>query len=250
MPPKPSPHIHTERLEYTEGETVCEAYVAHDASSAAKRPCVLLAHAWAGLNEAMHEKAAELAGLGYVGFALDVYGKGVRGGEMEDNSRLMAPFIEDRGLLRRRLEAGIAAARRHPLADPDRIAAIGYCFGGLCALDLARSAPPGLKGVVSFHGLLHPPNLGPQAPITASVLVLHGWEDPMAPPADVLALARELTEAKADWQIHAHGHAMHAFTYPGANLPQAGIQYDAAAARRSWAAMRSFLDEVLERRPG
>lgn len=245
------PHpIHTERLDYAEGETICEAYVAHDASSAAKRPCVLIAHAWAGQNEAIHEKAVELAEMGYLGFAIDVYGKGVRGGEMEDNSRLMAPFIEDRGLLRRRLLAGLAAARQHPLADPDRIAAIGYCFGGLCALDLARCSPPGLRGAVSFHGLLHPPNLGPQAPITTKVLVLHGWEDPMAPPADVLALARELTEARADWQIHAYGHAMHAFTYPGANLPQAGIQYDAAAARRSWAAMRSFLEEVLDQRAG
>lgn len=240
-----SPRIQSEYLDYFEGETVCQAYVAHDAAIRSKRACVLVAHAWDGQNEPIRAKAEELAQLGYVAFALDVYGKGVRGGVMEDNSRLMGPFMKDRGLLRRRLEAGLAAARRHPLVDPERIAAMGYCFGGLCALDLARSVAPGLKGVVSFHGVLKPPELGPQAPIQAKVLILHGWDDPMAPPADVQAITRELTEAKADWQLHAYGHAMHAFTFPGANLPEAGLQYNEAAARRSWSAMRAFLEEVL-----
>ncbi|MDY7225352.1 dienelactone hydrolase family protein [Hyalangium rubrum] len=245
MSPPLSPQIHTEYLDYVEGETVCQAYVAYAESSEARRPGILVAHAWDGQSEPIRERVEQLAGLGYVGFALDVYGKGVRGGVMEDNSHLMGPFMADRALLRRRLLAGLAAARRHERIDPDRIAAIGYCFGGLCALDLARSAAPGLRGVVSFHGLFHPPALGPQAPIQAKVLILHGWDDPMAPPADVLAVTKELTEAKADWQLHAYGHAMHAFTYPGANNPQAGIQYNAAAERRSWIAMRAFLEETL-----
>ncbi|NTX65206.1 dienelactone hydrolase family protein [Myxococcus sp. CA051A] len=236
-------------VEYREGGTDCEAYVTWDSRSDARRPCVLLAHAWDGLNAPMREKAEELAALGYVCFALDVYGKGVRGGVADDNSRLMAPFMADRALLRRRLVAGFEAALRHPLVDADRVAIIGYCFGGLCALDLARSAVPGLKAAVSFHGVLKPPRLEPQAPISAKVLILHGWEDPTGPSPDVLAVARELTEAGADWQLHAHGHAMHAFTYPGLHNPQAGLQYHPAAARRSWAAMRSFLDEVFEPSP-
>jgi dienelactone hydrolase len=245
MPERASPNLRGEFFDYADGVTVCEAYVARDASMTFPRPCVLVAHAWDGQNEPMRAEAEAFAALGYVGFALDLYGKGVRGGVMDDNSRLMAPFMEDRALLRRRLLAGLEAARRHPLVDPGRIAAVGWCFGGLCVLDLARSAPAGLKGVVSLHGVLRPPDRLPRSPITAQVLILHGWEDPMAPPADLLALARELTEAGADWQLHAHGHAMHAFTYPGANRPEAGILYDEAAARRSRAAMLSFLEETL-----
>ncbi|MCK8496932.1 dienelactone hydrolase family protein [Myxococcus fulvus] len=237
--------LHGELVEYREGETVCEGYVTWDRREDRRRPCVLLAHAWDGLNAPIRAKAEEFAALGYVCFAVDVYGKGVRGGVADDNSRLMGPLMEDRALLRRRMVAGFEAALRHPLVDPERIVVIGYCFGGLCALDLARSAVPGLKAAVSFHGVLVPPRLGPQSSITARVLILHGWEDPTSSKEDVLAVARELTEAGADWQLHAHGHAMHAFTYPGLHNPEAGLQYHPDAARRTWAAMRAFLDEVF-----
>jgi dienelactone hydrolase len=131
------------------------------------------------------------------------------------------------------------------MVAPDRIGAIGYCFGGLCVLDLARSAAPGVKGVVSFHGVFHPPNLGEQAPITAKVLILHGYDDPLATPEHVLAIAREFTEAKADWQLHAYGHTTHAFTASGVNLPERGLVYNATADRRSWIAMKNFFEEVL-----
>lgn len=237
--------MHTEYLDYNDGDFTCEAYVAHDASSKSRRPCVLVAHAWGGQTEFNREKAVELAELGYVGFALDMYGKGVRSDTPDGHARLMQPFMDDRAMLRRRVSAALAAAKRHPLVDPDRIAAMGYCFGGLCVLDLARSAEPSVKGVVSLHGVLHPPNLGEQAPITAKVLLLHGYDDPMAPPDHLLAIARELTEAKADWQLHAYGHAKHSFTFPGANMPERGILYDATAARRSWLATKNFFEEVL-----
>lgn len=237
--------MHTEYIGYTDGPLACEAYAACDASSRSKRPCVIVSHAWGGQLDFEREKAQRLAEMGYLGFAIDLYGKGVRGAPAGDNSKLIQPFMEDRAMLRRRLGAALAAAKRHPMADPGRIGAIGYCFGGLCVLDLARSAPPGVKGVVSFHGLFHPPNLGPQAPITAKVLMLHGYADPLAPPGDVLAVARELTGARADWQLHAYGHALHAFTHPPANNPAGGVMYDAAADRRSWAAMSYFLQEVL-----
>jgi len=239
-------HIHTEYLDYADDQVTCEGYVAYDDAADARRPCVMIAHAWDGQNDIIRAKAEQLAEMGYVGFALDVYGKGVRGDVMGDNSKLMAPFMEDRAALRRRLLAGLTAAKQHPRVDPDRIAVIGYCFGGLCALDLARSAATGLRGAVSFHGIFSPPNCGEQAPIKAKVLILHGWEDPMAPPSDVLAIARELTDAGADWQLHAYGHAMHAFTHAGANMPERGLMYNAPAEKRSWAAMVSFLREVFE----
>src|SRR5262249_9315380 len=237
--------MNTQYLDYTDGDITCEAYVAYDDSVTSKRPCVLVSHQWSGQSDAERKKAEELARLGYVGFAIDIYGKGVRGGLLEDNSKLMQPFLDDRAMLRRRILAALAAAQKHPMVAPDLIGAIGYCFGGLCALDLARSAAPGVKGVGSCHGLFHPPNIGGQAPITAKVLILHGYDDPMAPPEHVLAIARELTEAKADWQLHAYGHAMHAFTAEGLDLPERGLKYNAAAARRSWTAMKNFFEETL-----
>ena len=238
--------IQREYLDYAEGDVVCEAYVVHDRATETKRPCIVVAHDWSGQNESIRAATDELVGSRYIGFGLDIYGKGVRGGETDDNTALMTPFLQDRGLLRRRLVAAVEAARHHPLVDPERgVAVVGYCFGGLCALDVARSGIPGVRGVASIHGVFAPPGLGAQGPISAQVLVLHGWEDPMAPPADLLALARELTEAGADWQIHAYGHAMHSFTWFGVNRPEQGLLYDEAAARRSRSALQHFLSELF-----
>ncbi|MEQ8266325.1 MAG: dienelactone hydrolase family protein [Parvibaculum sp.] len=239
-----SAKIATAFLDYSDGETTFEAYVAHP-DSPGKYPCVLLAHDWSGLNAGMRARAEQVARLGYTAFALDTYGKGVRGDEQGDNTALMGPLFADRALLRKRLLAGLEAAKTHRAVDTNRIGAMGYCFGGLCVLDLARAAAPGLKGVVSFHGIFQPPALGKQEKISAKVLILHGWDDPMAQPDSVVGVAKELTDAGADWQIHAYGHAMHAFTFEGANFPERGIRYEANADRRSWAAMRSFFDEVF-----
>ena len=238
-------NIRTASVEYREGSDVFEGYVAWDAAKAGPRPGVLIGHDWAGLLETSRERAQRLAAMGYVGFALDAYGKGRRGTVGADNSALMSPLLADRGLLRRRLVAAAVALQEHEACDASRIAAIGYCFGGLCALDLARADPQGLRGVVSFHGIYAPPALGPQGPIHAKVLVCHGWEDPYTPADATLALAAELTEAKADWQIHAYGHTMHAFTTQGANSPEGGVQYSAVADRRSFAAMTAFLEEAF-----
>jgi dienelactone hydrolase len=237
--------MRNESFDYNDGDLVCEGYVAYDDVKRAKRPCVLVCHAWGGQSDAERQIARDLAQLGYVGLAIDVYGKGVRGDPLQGNEALMQPFMADRALLRRRMIAAVAAAKQHAMVDADRIGAIGYCFGGLCALDLARSGAADVRGVVSFHGIFYPPNLGDQPRITAKILLLHGYADPMAPPEHVLAIAKELTEAKADWQLHAYGHTMHAFTFPGANLPSHGIMYNPAAARRSWIAMKNFFEEVL-----
>lgn len=242
---KKGTRMHTEYLEYSDGSTKCEAYVAYDDLTIHKKPCVLIAHAWGGQQDFERKKAEELAKLGYVGFALDNYGKGKRGTTMEENSKLLKPYLDDRKMLLGRLKAGLDAAEKHSAVDASKIAIMGYCFGGLCSLDMARSADPRIKCVVSFHGLFDPPKLGEQKDISARVLILHGYDDPMAKPDSVLAVAKELTAAKADWQIHAYGGTVHAFTDPGANMPENGILYNKSAADRSWTAMKDFLDEIF-----
>ena len=237
--------IRGERIDYSMGDGTAEAYVAYDDAAQSRRPAVLIAHQWAGQSDFERGKAEALARLGYVGVAIDLYGKGVFGDLGGNNTHLMQPLLEDRGLLRRRLLAAVDRTRQGRHGDPERIAVIGYCLGGLCALDVARANAPGVRGVVSFHGLFAPPNLEPRGPIAAKVLILHGYDDPMAPPEDVLAVARELTEAQADWQLHAYGHTLHAFTAEGVNAPERGVQYHSAADRRSWQAMENFLAEVL-----
>lgn len=237
--------MHAVNLDYKDGSLTCEAYVAYDDAKAGKRPAVLINHAWAGLGEFEKSKADALAKMGYVGIALDNYGKGVRGDVQGDNSHLMMPLMNDRGALRKRLLAGLAMAQEHPMVDSSKVGVMGYCFGGLCSLDMARAVPKGLLGAVSFHGLFTAPQLGKQEKITAKVLVLHGYDDPMAKPESMLGLAKELSDAQADWQIHAYGGTLHAFTNPGANAPERGLQYNKNADKRSWEAMKDFFQEIL-----
>lgn len=233
------------RVEYSDGETLFEGYVIVPEIEEENCPCVVLTHDWSGLTDPTKHLAERYASLGYVCFALDVYGKGVRGNPVGDNSHLMGPLMDDRALLRRRLLAGYKAAGQFLNVDEERLAAVGYCFGGLCALDLARAGPPHLKAVVSFHGGLNAPDFEASQGIDASILLLHGWDDPVVPPEDVLAITKELTAARADWQLHIYGHAKHAFTFEGANFPERGIVYDSKADERSWAAMRRHLDVAL-----
>lgn len=236
--------IRTRLVEYEHDGVELEGYMAWDDAAAGPRPGVLVSHAWAGRSPNECAKAEQLAELGYTGFALDLYGKGVLGTTYEENSALMQPFLDDRALLQSRLKAALAALNAQPEADESRAAAIGYCFGGLCALDLARCRA-GIRGAVSFHGLFsRPENLEP-GPIDASVLILHGWDDPMAPPEQVLGVAKEMTEAGADWQLHAYGGTMHAFSTPGAADPDNGIQYNQNADRRSWRSATDFLEELF-----
>ncbi len=229
---------------YHDGDTECEGYVALP-TTPGPHPAVLIAHNWAGQTEVDNGVADRLAALDYAGIAIDVYGKGVRGDPMGDNSALMGPWMADRAALLKRLQAAVDAAAAHPMVDETRIAIIGYCFGGLCALDVARSATPLVAGAVSLHGSYAPPQLGPQAPITAKVLVLHGWDDPITPPDATMALMRELNAAGADWQLHAYGQTMHAFTAPAAQNPDGGMQYSADADRRSWKSLTDFLAEIF-----
>ncbi len=237
--------VQGELIEYTfEGDTY-EGYVAHDTDLEGSRPGILISHAWGGRGDFENARANDLAALGYTAFALDVFGQGVRGKSREENRALIAPLMEDRSLLQRRLIKSLTTMRSHPTVDQARTAIIGYCFGGLCALDLARSGS-NILGAVSIHGLLQGID-GQEAstdPISASVLALHGWDDPMATPDTVLAFAEEMKAREADWQVHAYGNTMHAFTNPQAQDPDFGTVYSALADQRSWLAMTDFLTEV------
>jgi dienelactone hydrolase len=236
--------VETRVVEYKHRDTILEGVLAFDNASSQPRPLVLVSHAWGGRDEFAVQKARDLARLGYAGFALDLYGGGKLGSSKEENSALMAPLLEDRLLLQARMEASVTAACEQPEVDSKKVAAIGYCFGGLCVLDLARSGAK-VAGVVSFHGLFTPPGNTAGRKIHSRVLVLHGYDDPMAQPDAMLALASELTEAQADWQIHAYGGTMHAFTNPAADDPDFGTVYHEAADKRSWHAMTEFLQECF-----
>ncbi len=236
--------MNTLKIEYKENGTTLEGYLAYNNDTKGKRPTVLIAHAWLGRDEYACKKAEELAELGYVSFAMDNFGKGVLGKHHNDGKHLKAPYMEDRLLLRRRLLAGFDTVKNMEMVDESRIAIIGYCFGGMCALDLARSGAA-LSGVVSFHGLFNPLEGIPANPIKAKVLALHGHDDPLVPPEMVSSLQNELTEAGVDWQIHAYGGIAHAFTNPNADGSVAGVFYDAVADNRSWTAAKNFLEEIF-----
>jgi len=231
-------------VEYEHDDALLEGFMACDDSSDNSRPAVLVAHAWAGRSEFECNKARALAGLGYVGFAADLYGKGVSGGTASENAALMQPFLDDRQKLQSRLTTCIETIKSLPEADSSLIAAMGYCFGGLCVLDLARIGTD-IKGVVSFHGLFGAPGNTTGTKIKAKVLALHGHEDPMVPVDAVVELEKELTEAGADWQIHVYGRTLHAFTNPAANDPDLGTMYDRKADMRSWQTVTNFLQELF-----
>lgn len=235
--------IETRSVETTHDGALLEGVLAFDAA-AAPRPAVMIFHSWAGRSDTEIEVARRMAAWGYAGLACDLYGKGKRGTNKEECEALMNPLMADRDLLQSRLLHWLETVRALPEVDGDRIAALGFCFGGLCALDLARTGTD-LGGVASFHGLFIPPGNREGTPIRARVIAFHGWDDPMAPPDHVAALGEELTRAEADWQIHAYGGTMHAFTNPGAADPDAGLLYNPTAAGRAWMSFEAFLAEIF-----
>jgi len=239
--------ITTKTIEYHDGKTVLEGYYAEDTTDttkSGKKPLVLIAHDWTGRNEFACDKAKKLAELGYIGFALDMFGKGILGKNKEEKSALITPFVQDRSLLQQRITSALQTASNLANVDTQRIAAIGFCFGGLCVLDLARCDAP-IKGVVSFHGLLNAPEKQTIKPFKAKVLALHGHDDPMVQPDQVLAFEKEMTTAKADWQVYVYGRTMHGFTNPEANDPGFGTVFNPLTTQRAWTAMRNFFAEIF-----
>ncbi|MBT7720301.1 MAG: dienelactone hydrolase family protein [Halieaceae bacterium] len=231
-------------LEYYDGEQLCLGEVFQPEHSAKASPIVLVVHAWDGLGDEVRDKATRLAAQGYVAFAIDVHGNGILHTDFSTVQEVLGPFMADRAMLLRRLAAALTAAKTIPGADTARIAVMGYCFGGTCALDLARSGGPDIKAAVSFHGGLAGNGMEATA-ISAPVLVLHGHDDPMVPPEAVTEFQGEMNERDADWQLVSYGHTVHGFTRPEANSPELGVVYNPLADRRSWHAMLQFFQEVL-----
>lgn len=239
----PHASLKTQLVEYRDGDQMLEGYLAYDTAIAGKRPAVLIVHDWTGVGPYVKQRAGQLARLGYVAFAADIYGKGVRPASPEAAGAEAGKYKQDRALFRSRLNAGLQALLSQTQADPARAAAIGYCFGGTGVLELARSGAD-LKGIVSFHGGLDSPSPADGKNIKGKVLILHGAEDPFVPAKDIDAFLTEMRAANVDWQMISYGGAVHSFTNPAAgNDSSTGAAYNAAADRRSWGAMRQFLDE-------
>lgn len=236
--------MHTSNYTYHHAEQELHGFLAFNDANKAPMPAVLVAHDWSGRNEFMCQQAQLLAQMGYLGFALDMYGQGRVGSTDDEKKALMHPLITNRSLLATRVQAAYDAVRGMPQVDSNRIAIIGFCFGGLCALDLARSGAA-IKGAVSFHGLLNRPTHSLSSSINAKILVLHGYDDPMVQPQQVSDFCQEMSVANVDWQVHMYGHVQHAFTNPNAHNLQAGLIYNSLAAQRSWHAMAYFLQEIF-----
>jgi len=239
--------LKTQTVEYKQGNTVLQGYLAYDDAMTTKRPGVMVVHEWTGIGDYVKKRTEQLAQMGYVAFAADIYGKGIRPTNPKDAGVQAGIYRANRPLLRDRARAGLAVLQTHPLVDANRIAAIGYCFGGGTVLELARSGAP-VVGVVSFHGNLDTPNPADAQNIQGKVLVLHGAIDPYVPPVQVAAWEKEMTDAGVDWQLVSYGGAVHSFTNPASGNDKAkGAAYDAAADRRSFAAMKTFFDEIFGR---
>ena len=234
-------------VEYRHGDVALKGYVAYDDAREGKLPGVLVVHAWRGHGENAQAKARELAQLGYVAFALDMYGKGVYAKDSQEAAKLAGGFYGNRELMRTRAQAGLAQLKAQPNVDPERLGAIGFCFGGTVVLELARHGEA-LDGVVSFHGGLKFTDAPAEGEVKARVLVCHGADDPHVPPEDVVKFWKEMQAAKANYQLLVLSGAVHAFTDPDAgDDPSRGAAYDAEAARIAWHSMHGMFRELFAR---
>jgi dienelactone hydrolase len=225
-----------------EGEQLESVFVGRRDAQA--RPTVILIPTVMGVSDLEIGFGRQLVELGYNAFVADLFGKQFRGAPRDTMFGEMTRLRGDRAALRRRLLAVLEIVRGLNEVPEQQIVAAGYCFGGQCALDLARTGTD-IAAAVAFHGLFDPPGLPPEK-IRAKVVAFHGWDDPMVPPDKVVALGQELTEAGADWQIHAYGHVAHGFTNPHASdLQIDGVRYNALAAERSWTSFISLLEELF-----
>ena len=238
--------IQTKTVEYQQGGTAFEGFVAWDDAIQGARPGVLVVHQWMGLTDYEKKRAEMLAQLGYVAFCADIYGKGVRPHTREEAAAQAGKYKQDRQLLRARVNAGLDALRRQPRVDPKRLAAIGYCFGGTTVLELARSGAK-LNGVVSFHGGLDAQNPADGRNIKCKVLVLHGADDPGISAQDLAAFEQQMRDGGVDWQLVKFGGAVHAFTqWNAGNDNSKGAAYNERADRRSWEYLKLFFGEIFK----
>ncbi len=242
--------VQTKVIEYQDGDLTLEGFLAWDDTKASidgtkKAPGVLIVHQWMGLTDYEKGRAKQLAELGYVAFALDIYGKGIRPDNIQAAGAKAGEFKSNRGLYRRRLLLGFDQLKAVQATDQEKLGAIGYCFGGTGVLELARAGAK-VNGVVSFHGGLDSPSPEDGKNIQSKILVLHGADDPFVPESDIEAMKKEFTNAKVDWQMVYYSNTVHSFTQPMAgNNNAAGAAYNEAADKRSWESMKDFFNEVF-----
>lgn len=238
--------IKVETVEYKDKDgAALEGKVAFDDANKNKKPGVVVVHDWMGVSDDTEGRIKELAAMGYVAFAADIYGKGVRPKDMKGAGEQAGKFKADRKLMRSRAQAALDVLVKRADVDASKVAAMGFCFGGTTAIELAKSGAP-LKGVVSFHGGLDAPVAGDSKNIKGKVLVLHGAADPFVKQADIDAFVKDLNDAKVDWTMTSYAGAVHAFTVKAAgNDPSKGAAYDEKVSKRAFLAMKAFFDEIF-----
>ncbi|MEO8271256.1 MAG: dienelactone hydrolase family protein [Aureliella sp.] len=239
--------VRTKTVEYRDGDVVLEGFAAWDPAKVSQdAPGVLVVHQWMGLTDYEQSRCRQLAEMGYVAFALDIYGTGTRPENPQEASKLAGVYKADRQLYRKRLNLGLEQLRKLPGVDANKLAAIGYCFGGTGVLELARSGAE-VQGVVSFHGGLDSPTPEDGKNIKAKVLVQHGEDDPFVPKADIAAMQQEFNTAGVDWQMIIYSQSVHSFTQPAAGSDNSrGAAYNERSDKRSWLVMQQFFNELFE----
>lgn len=237
----------TRECSYKLDTTTFKGFIAYDDAIKGKRPGVLVVHEWWGLNDFAKTQAKRLAEMGYVALAADMYGNGMVAADRKA-AGAMAGSVRGTPRLRERALAGLSELLRQPEVDPDRVAAIGFCFGGSAVLDLAYGGAK-VNGVVTFHGGLFSPKEQDVKNIKTKILVLHGADDPTMPRDTVLAFQDAMKKSGADWQMVYYSNAVHGFTNPANGTDNSkGAAYNPLAAKRSWEAMKMFLNEILEKK--
>jgi len=244
------PKIIGTTVEYKAQGVVMKGYLAYDENIKGKRPGVLVVHEWWGLNEYARKRARMLAELGYSALAVDMFGEGKQAMHPDDAGKFSSELMKNFDVAKARFVAAMDFLKQQPTADPTRIAAIGYCFGGGIVLNLAREGMD-LRGVVSFHGSLKSVKPAQPGNVKAKVLVLHGADDKFIPPDQIEAFKQEMKAAGADFKFVSYPGAVHSFTNSDAtemgkkfNMP---IAYHAQADKESWNEMKGFLSMVLKK---
>jgi dienelactone hydrolase len=236
--------MHVSDIEYEGGDLQLIGHLAYDDGVDGTRPAVLVCHEGPGLDEHAKWRAERLAELGYIAFALDYHGGGVPL-PMDQVMARLGPMFADPTITRTLGQAGLDVLLAQPQTDADQVAAIGYCFGGTMALELARGGAD-LKAVVGFHSGLATARPEDAKNITGSVLVCIGADDPIIPPEQRAAFEEEMRAAAVDWRMNLYGNAVHSFTNQRASAAaMPGIGYHAPTDARSWRAMLDFFDEVF-----
>lgn len=234
----------TRDVEYKDGKTLLQGFLAYDDAKEGKLPAVIVVHEWKGVNQYAKKRVTQLAELGYVGFAIDIYGKGVRPKDHKEAGEVSGAFRKNRELLRQRAKAGFDFLLTQPKVDPQKIAAIGYCFGGMTVLEMARWGFP-LKGVASFHGNLDTPTPAKKGDIKAKIMVFQGGNDGWTLPA-LEGFKNEMTNAGVDYTVKVFPGVVHSFTVPEAGEDKStGMAYDQAADKESWAMLENFLKQIF-----